>query len=68
MRERRMMGNYHVRCGAGEKLEMISKTYLWLSIINDITYLFFNNSDELYIDNLNNKITFKSLEKHIKSH
>ena len=28
--ERRMMGNYHVRCGVGEKLEMISKAYLSL--------------------------------------
>lgn len=26
--ERRMKGNFHVRCGPGEKLEMISKTYL----------------------------------------
>lgn len=34
-------------------------------IINDITYLFFNN-DEIYIDNLNNKISIKDLEKHMK--
>ena len=26
--ERRMMGNYHVRCGTGEKMEIISKSYL----------------------------------------
>lgn len=26
--ERRMMRKYHVRCEVGEKLEMISKTYL----------------------------------------
>ena len=38
------------------------------AIINDISYLFFNNSDEIYVDNLNTKITFKSLEKLIKSH
>ena len=25
-----MMGNYHARCGAGEKLEIISKIYLSL--------------------------------------
>ena len=28
--ERRMTGNYHVRCGAGENSEMISKNYLSL--------------------------------------
>lgn len=26
--ERRMMGNYHARCGTGEKMEIISKSYL----------------------------------------
>ena len=26
--ERRMIGNYHVRCGAGENLETTSKSYL----------------------------------------
>ena len=26
--ERRMIGNYHVRCGAGENLEITSKSYL----------------------------------------
>ena len=34
-------------------------------IINDITYLFFNN-EEIYIENLNNQIQLKDLEKHIK--
>jgi len=29
--ERRVRGNFHARCGAGEKLEMISKAYLSLS-------------------------------------
>ena len=28
--ERRMRGNFHVRCGAGEKLEITSKVYLSL--------------------------------------
>ena len=37
-------------------------------IINDITYLFFNNSDEIYIDNLNHKLLLKELESHIKTH
>ena len=31
--ESRMRGNSHVRFGAGEKLEMTSKTYLWLLIV-----------------------------------
>jgi len=30
LRERRVRGNSHARCGAGEKLEIISKTYLSL--------------------------------------
>lgn len=30
MMERRMMGNYHVRCEVGENLEMVSKDYLSL--------------------------------------
>ena len=29
--ERRVRGNSHARCGAGEKLEIISKAYLSLS-------------------------------------
>lgn len=29
--ERRVKGNFHARCGAGEKLERISKAYLSLS-------------------------------------
>ena len=29
--ERRVRGNFHARCGAGEKLERISKAYLSLS-------------------------------------
>ena len=35
-------------------------------IINEITYLFFNNSNEIYIDNLNNKLLLNKLENHIK--
>lgn len=33
--ERRMRGNSHVRCGAGEKLEIISKVYLLLLFGNN---------------------------------
>ena len=36
------------------------------AIINDITYLFFNNSNEIYVDNLSNAILIKDLEEHIK--
>lgn len=32
-----MMGNYHVRCGAGEKIAIISKSYL--SLFTDIQEL-----------------------------
>lgn len=35
--ERRMRGNSHVRCGAGEKLEIISKVYLLLFFGQDAT-------------------------------
>ncbi len=28
-----MLGNWHVWCGAGEKLEMTSKAYLLLTIV-----------------------------------
>lgn len=31
--ERRVKGNFHARCGAGEKLEITSKAYLSLSIL-----------------------------------
>lgn len=37
-------------------------------IINNTTYLFFNESDEIYIDNLNNKIHIKDLENYMKEH
>ena len=36
-------------------------------IINDITYLFFNNSNEIYVDNLSNLMFFKDFELHIKA-
>jgi len=36
-------------------------------IINGITFLFFNNSDEIYIKNLKNKLPINKLEKHLKS-
>lgn len=37
-------------------------------IIKDITYLFFNNSNNVYINNLENSIPFSDLENYIKTH
>lgn len=33
MMERGMRGNFHVPCGGGEKMEIISKSYLFLYIV-----------------------------------
>ena len=33
--ERGMMGNYHVPCGAGEKLEITSNAYLLPTLMED---------------------------------
>jgi hypothetical protein len=33
--ERGMMGNYHVPCGAGEKLEITSKAYLLPTFVKE---------------------------------
>lgn len=35
--EREMMGNYHVSCGVGEKLEITSNAYLLLTILKLIS-------------------------------
>jgi hypothetical protein len=34
--ERRMPGNWHVRCGAGEKLEITSNAYLLQPIVEEL--------------------------------
>nr|CDQ32579.1 hypothetical protein BN993_01997 [Virgibacillus halodenitrificans] len=34
-----MRGNLHVSCGAGEKLEMTSKAYLLLTVVEEALYL-----------------------------
>lgn len=36
-------------------------------IINNITYLFFNNSNEIYVKNISNKLELSELEQHIKN-
>ena len=33
--ERGMMGNYHVPCGVGEKLEITSNAYLLLTLVEE---------------------------------
>ena len=35
--------------------------------IKDITYLFFNDCDDVYIDSLENKIPFNELQNYIKT-
>ena len=37
-------------------------------IIGNTTYLFFNECDDVYINTLENKISFTELEKYIKMH
>ena len=37
-------------------------------VINDITYLFFNNSNNIYIDNLETSISLNDFESYIKTH
>ena len=36
--------------------------------INKITYLFFNNSESVYINTLENEIHFNELQEYIKNH
>ena len=36
-------------------------------VINDITYLFFNECENVYINNLEKSIPFNELETHIKA-
>lgn len=35
-------------------------------VINEITYLFFNNCEKVYINNLEHSILLNELEKHIR--
>ena len=36
-------------------------------VINEITYLFFNNYENVYINNLEQSISLNELERHIKA-
>ena len=47
MMARRMMRKHHVRCRAGEKVEITSKPYLSLSLLKDAGYLFTDNGYKL---------------------
>lgn len=53
--ERRMMGNYHVRCGVGEKVEIISKPYL--SLLYEVWHItnFITISNNIPIRKMNTK-------------
>ena len=54
--------------GKIRKIEKTNLTYIepHRVIIKDITFLIFNYSNTLYIDNLSNKIELKDLEAYIK--
>lgn len=43
--ERGMMGNYHVPCGVGEKLEITSNAYLLLTLVKKRTSKFIELGD-----------------------
>ena len=46
-----MMGNYHVRCGAGEKLEITSNSYLWQVDCTGVVLKDYNEHS-LYVERL----------------
>ena len=54
--------------GSIRKLDKTNLTYLepHRIIINDITFLTFNYSNEIFIENLNNKIKLSELENYLK--
>ena len=68
--ERRMRGNSHVRCGAGEKLEIISKVYLLLFFENkseDIARYWYELLFEENMKEYFEKITFSILDREGKT-
>ena len=54
--------------GSIRKIDKTNLTYIepHRIIINDITFLAFNYSNELFIENLSNKIKLSELENYIK--
>ena len=54
--------------GSIRKIDKTNLTYIepYRIIINDITFLAFNYSNEIFIENLSNKIKLSELENYIK--
>ena len=54
--------------GSIRRIDKTNLTYLepHRIIINDITFLAFNYSNEIFIENLNNKIKLSELENYLK--
>ena len=50
-----------------KKLELICDVEPHRIIINDITFLAFNYSNEIFIENLSNKIKLSKLEDYLKT-
>lgn len=55
--------------GSIRKIDKTNLTYIepHRIIINNITFLIFNYSNEIFIENLSNKIKLSELEKYLKS-
>ena len=55
--------------GSIRKIDKTNLTYIepHRIIINDITFLIFNYSNEIFIENLSNKIKLSELENYLKS-
>ena len=55
--------------GSIRKIDKTNLTYIELHriIIKDITFLIFNYSNEIFIENLSNKIKLSELENYLKS-
>ena len=59
-----------IKNGSIRKIDKTNLNYIepHRIIINNILFLVFNYSDEIYINDLNNKIKLSELENYIKSH
>ena len=53
--------------GSIRKIDKTNLTYIEPHIIKDITFLIFNYSNEIFIENLSNKIKLSELENYLKS-
>ncbi len=55
--------------GSIRKIDKTNLTYIELHriIINNITFLIFNYSNEIFIENLSNKIKLSELENYLKN-